>query len=349
MQIESRPFGTHEGKAATLHVVTDENTGFQVAVTDFGATLVQVRVPDNHGKVDDVNFGQDSPSEYIEHGGYLGAVTGRVANRISNACFSLDGAMYPLLANNNGVHALHGGKVGFNHRMWTLQGIDERDGEVRITYAYTSPDGEEGFPGTLHVETTYVISPGVVGWIYTATTDKPTIVNITNHAYWNLDGLDALIDDQVIRVDASSYMPADGNCLATGEVLNVRGTPADLHEPRPFADIFTTFGDLDNNFFLDNTWKKHHATDVVFAAELRSPSTGRVMKVLTSEPCIQLYSGNFMANIGTSFGKPCKKHGAICLETQRPPNAINNPVFARDVILRPGERYHHETRHEFSW
>ncbi len=195
--------------------------------------------------------------------------------------------------------------------------------------------------------TRYTISPLKLAWEFIATTDKPTIVNITNHAYWNLDGLDATIDSQEIKLLASHYMPGDADNMVTGEVLPVKGKPVDMHAFTPFSKIFSSFGDLDNNFFIENHWQKKHVDDVVLAAEVRAPASGRFMRVFTSEPCIQLYSGNYLGGV-KSFGKQCQKHGAICLETQRVPNAINNPVFAGQVILHPGSVYCHKTVHEFN-
>ena len=347
MQIQKNTWDVVCNSPTQLLTILDDSTGFEVQLSDFGATLVRVKVPDKDGKVLDLNYGQDDPNDYIKYGGFLGAVTGRVANRIANACFTLNEHKYPLHVNAAGSHCLHGGKESFNFKIWNLENVEENQDEIKVTFKYLSPDMEEGFPGNLETLVTYTIEPNTIGWEITATTDKPTIVNITNHAYWNLDGVHTLIDEQEIRVDSTSYMPADGDCLATGEVWNVKDHNIDLHEFTRFQDIFATFGDLDNNFFLDGHYTKNSIKDTFLAATVRSPSTGITMDVHTSEPCVQLYSGNFMDSI-VSFGKQCNKHGAICLETQRPPNAINNPVFARDVILHPGEEYFHKTVHRFS-
>lgn len=347
MKIERKPFGTCKGVPAELFIITDPKTGFRVDVSDFGATLVRVQVPDKNGKPSDVTFGQDSPDEYVKQGGYLGAVTGRVANRISNGTFTLDGKEYKLEKNLNGKMALHGGLEGFNKKMWKCIRADAGAKEAVVAFEYTSIDGEEGYPGTLKITTTYTMAPNKVGWEFVATTDKPTIINITNHAYWNLDGLDALIDDQEVQVDASFYMPGDADNLVTGEVLKLDGTKLDMRGFKPFKQLFAEHGDIDNSFFSNNYWTKKTTTDVVLAGTLKSSRTGRVMKIFTSKPIIHVYTGNYMMNV-ISWGKQCKKHGAVCFETQDPPNAINNPVFAKTVILRPGETYHHKTVHEFS-
>ncbi len=347
MKLERKSFGECKGQPAELFIVTDPKTGFRVDVTDFGATLVRVQVPDKNKKVEDVAFGHDSPDGYMTQPGYFGAVTGRVANRISNGTFILDGTQYKLDRNLNGKMTLHGGKEGFNKKMWKLVKADAKGKETIIAFEYTSPDGEEGFPGTLKITTTYTISPNKVGWEFTATTDKPTIINITNHSYWNLDGLDALIDDQEVKVDASFYMPGDADNLVTGEVRALDGQKVDMREFKTFKQLFAEAGDIDNSFFSNNYWTKKNASDVVLGVELRSPKTGRDMKVFSSEPIIHVYTGNYLAGV-ISKGKQCKKHGAVCFEMQHPSNAINNPVFAKDVILRPGERYYHKTVHEFS-
>ncbi|MBN2149824.1 MAG: galactose mutarotase [Candidatus Lokiarchaeota archaeon] len=347
MKLERKPFGTYKGRPVELFIVTDPRTGFRVDVSDFGATLVRVQVPDKDGKVGDVTFGHDSPDEYMKQPGYLGAVTGRVANRIANGRFHLDGKEYNLPKNLNGKMTLHGGLEGFNKKQWAVAKAEARGRDATVRFEYTSPDGEEGFPGTLKVSATYTISPNKVGWGFDATADKPTIVNITNHAYWNLDGLDALIDDQDVQIEASYYMPGDADNLVTGEVLKLDGSKLDLREFKSFKQLFADCGDIDNSFFSDNYWTKGAATDAVLAGQLRSTKTGRLMRVFTSEPIVHVYTGNYLADV-TSWEKRCKKHGAVCFETQRPSNAINHPVFANSVILRPGEHYSHRTMHEFS-
>ncbi|MEX2754687.1 MAG: aldose epimerase family protein [Candidatus Sigynarchaeota archaeon] len=347
MKLERKPFGSYKGKPAELFIVSDPKTGFRVDVSDFGATLVRVQVPDKHGNAGDVVLGHDSPEDYVKQPGYLGAVTGRVANRISDGKFVLDGKEYTLPKNLNGKMTLHGGVEGFNKKQWTLVKAEAKGKEAIVAFEYTSPDGEEGFPGTVKITTTYTISPSKVAWEYSATTDKPTIINVTNHSYWNLDGLDTLIDDQEVRIDASYYMPGDADNLVTGEVRKLDGLGLDLREFKPFKALFAECGDIDNSYFSNNCWTRKKSTDIVPAAQLRSPRTGRVMKMFTTEPIIHLYTGNYLAGV-VSWGKECKKHGAVCFEMQRPSNAINHPVFARDVILRPGDTYFHKTVHEFS-
>ncbi|MHA1734294.1 MAG: aldose epimerase family protein [Promethearchaeota archaeon] len=345
MDLQRERWGTLRGHEAEKYTVTDAATGFQVTLTDFGATLVSVKVPDRAGRVAGVNFGKDRVGDYWQAGAYFGATVGRVANRISGAKFTLDGREYSLHANNAGLHCLHGGKEGFDSKWWTCRRAVV-DGDVAVVeFTYLSPDMEEGFPGNLETRVTFEVAPMRLAWRFEATTDAPTVVNLTNHAYWNLDGLDATVDGLELELLADRYMPGDENNLATGEVLPVAGTPLDFHSPRRLSDVFAEFGDVDNNFFVEGY--EPGSKDPRLAARLYSPRTGRLMEVHTTEPCIQVYTGNYMEG-HEAFGVPCRKHSAVCLETQRVPNAINFPEFRDSVVLRPGETYYHATVHEFS-
>jgi len=219
-----------------------------------------------------------------------------------------------------------------------------------LKFTYVSPDGEEGYPGTLTSSITYYIQPNKLSWDFESTTDKTTIVNLTNHNYWTLDGLATPIDEQEISILASTYSPIDADGLSTGEVVEIPAS-LDSRNYRKFSDLFAKFGDVDNNFFLDEgkSWTKNQK-QVHACAEVYSPKTGRVMTIRTSQPCIQLYTGNFLGiePILTSNGNhKVGKHYAFCLETQIPPNAINNN-FREWSILNPGEKYFHRTEHEFT-
>jgi aldose 1-epimerase len=346
MQLKRLPWGSFKGRNAELFSIIDPKTGFQVDISDFGATLVRVKTPDKVGNITDINFGQDNPELYLQYGGYLGAVVGRVANRISNAEFELEGQKYKLFVNNANLHSLHGGKSGFNVKWWSFDSSEFKDDEAILKFHYDSLDGEENYPGNLLVNLTYIISPMKLAWIFEAVTDKTTIINLTNHAYWNLDGLESLIDDTFIKMNVDRYMPGDENNLPLGDDVPTTGTSIDLKDFRQFKDIFTTFGDIDNNFFIAGYESKKNPKELLLAAEVHSPNSGRTMKVYTSEPCCQCYSGNYMSKI-ISFGIQCQKHSAFCLETQRAPNAINLPKFRDSVILQPGQTYYHKTVHEF--
>jgi len=394
-----------KGKTAELFIVTDRKTGFQVTVSDFGATLVDVRTPDRNGDVDRISYGQDDPALYSTLPGYFGATVGRVANRIAHGKFTLNRKEYSLICNNNNLHSIHGGKEGFNVKHWTCLRFEELPGNEQyspraiVQFEYISPDLEENYPETLHTVLTYELkkrsAPSEnfgfpwfeLSWEFRSKIVVPTsnidtnvissdrgaggatLINLTNHAYWNLDGLGGTIDDHLLQVAASVYMPVDAACLVTGEMKKISQSPlGNLHVPQSFREIFAKFGDLDNCFWLDRQQpmniiskrsqgqeeeeeeEKQTGTALLyFAAKLQSLKSGRVMQVYTSEPCLQVYSGNFLdPKITHCFGgQPCIRHGAVCLETQRPPNAINLPEFADMIILKEGQEYYHKTLHRF--
>jgi len=341
MKVEQQAWGTYQGNACQLFTISDPSSGFLVSITDLGATVLRVVVGGG-----DITITQDSPELLISRGGYLGAACGRVANRVANGTFSLDGKEYHLFC--NGKHSLHGGQVGFDKKVWNLVSCKESVDEVVLTFHYTSVDGEEGYPGELSTQLSYHISPMKLEWEFEATTNKTTVVNLTNHCYWNLDGLDVSIDDQEIQLASDEYMAVDENCLAQPDPLPVDGS-IDMRKPRKFADIFGTFGDVDNNFFLatGSSWSESNPK-LNFAACIRSAKTGRSMTIHTTEPCIQLYTGNFLHLTQECNGNhKCGKHFAFCLETQRPPNAINTARYHDFVTLKPGQVYRHRTVHQF--
>lgn len=332
-----------------LITIKDSKTDFSVNLSSFGATLVDVKMPDRDGTVTSITYSHPNPEDYKNKVGYFGASVGRVANRIGNAEFNLDGEKFTLNANNNGIHCLHGGKIGFSYKEWDIKFIqqDSVKNEVRITFQYVSLDGEEGFPGQLKTQITYIISPMLIGWEFKASTDKSTIINLTNHAYWNLEGIHHLIDNHELTVNAASFSINDDSCLPTGEFGNVKEFGIDFRNKMKIEQALKQFGDIDNNFFLTGYPLKKDSRELFIAAELTSPVSGRKMVVETTEPCIQIYTGNFMDNI-VANGIQCKKHSAICLETQKVPDAINLPEFANSVILRPEQQYYHKTFHTFS-
>jgi aldose 1-epimerase len=322
----------------------DNDSGFQVSISDLGASVVRVIMPDRHGNLSDIAFGQDSAEQLVKQGGYLGTTLGRAAGRIANARFTLDGTEHHLFANAAGGHSLHGGKEGFDKKIWTLKlkRVFREENSVALLFEYVSPDGEEGYPGRLKTLLTYRIAPMELTWEYQAKTDKTTIVNLTNHSYWNLDGLDALVDNLRIKMESSQYMPADQNTIPKGEIKELASTALDWRSPKSFSEIFSAYGDVDDVFLLDGFGRKKGPEDMFFAAELFSPATGRRMELYTTEPSLVVYTGNHMGSL-KSFGKPCRKHSAVCLEDQRLPNAINDPRFAETVVLRPDETYYHRT------
>jgi aldose 1-epimerase len=344
MELLQSDWGRVGQQPSRLYTVTDRESGFQVSISDLGASIVRVIMPDRNGNTSDIAFGQNSAEELIRQGGHLGSTVGRVAGRIANAKFTLDGIEHRLSANAPGGHSLHGGKEGFDKMIWTLKLTKalRKENSAALVFEYTSPDGEEGYPGKLKTLLTYRVTRMELAWEFIAKTDKPTIVNLTNHSYWNLDGLDALIDGLQIRLESSHYMPADQNRIPTGEIKNVTGTPLDLRVQKAFSRIFSEHGDVDDVFLLDGFAKKTKPEGMFYAGEILSPNSGRRMEMYTTEPCLVVYTGNSMGSL-KSFGKACRKHSAVCLEDQRPPNAINDRRFSETVILRPDETYYHRT------
>ena len=345
----STPGSSSDAFASVLYTVEDDVTGFRVSLTDLGAAIVSVELPGRDGRVSGVAFGHGSAEEALKMGSYLGSTIGRVAGRIAEGQFTIDGVEHTLSRNDSGRHTLHGGDEGFDRRFWKTKrySVSKRYSETVVVFGLRSEDGDQGFPGNLDLEVEYTVRPMEISWEYRAKTDAPTVVNMTNHAYWNLDGHDNLIDKTELRLNASYYLPADTYHIPTGEVRPVAGTPLDLHTASSFERVFSLYGDVDNCFLLDALRDEKTSGSLVHAAELTSPNTGRRMEVLTTEPCIVLYTGNYMDRV-TSFGKPCRKHSAVCLEAQKPPNAINLPRFRDSVILRPDQEYTQRTMHKFS-
>ncbi|MHA1673417.1 MAG: aldose epimerase family protein [Promethearchaeota archaeon] len=335
--------------SAELLKIKDPNTHFEVHLTNFGASIVKVFIPDKDGNVGNVVFGHNSPHDYRNIGGYMGATVGRVANRIQNGQFSLDGDEYQLARNNNGQHCLHGGMEGFSYKLWNIIEVhnQEEPNQVRVTMEYISIDGEENFPGKLTTRVIFTLSPMKIQWEFFAFSDTLTIVNLTNHSYWNLDTPERTIDDHILTLYADNYNEIDELCLPTGIISDVDHTGIDFRFGKRLADTFASFGDVDNNFFITDFSRKTNPLDVIPIGELVCPRTGRSMYISTSEPCVQIYTGNFMDRV-TSYGKACFKHNAICLETQRMPDAINYSKYRNQVILRPGLTYSHKTVHTFS-
>lgn len=339
-------WGKADGKDVYLYTLSNKS-GMQVDITNFGATVVAIRVPDRNGKMGDVALGFPSLAGYEPKADpYFGAIVGRVGNRIANAEFSLDGHTYHLFA-NDGPNTLHGGKIGFDKRVWDVKDA----GPDHITLHYLSPDGEEGFPGNLNATVKYTLMPDNGLRIdYTATTDKDTIQNLTNHTYFNLAGQgsgDVL--KQVLTIHADKFTPVNDKLIPTGELKPVAGTPFDFRTPHAIGERINAKDQqliyakgYDHNFVLNSGGK----LAVVVKAE--DPSTGRVMEVLTDQPGVQFYTGNFLD--GTLKGKDGKTYihrGAFCLETQHFPDSVHHANFPT-TELKPGQTFHSTTIYKFS-
>jgi aldose 1-epimerase len=339
--IVSRPFGnTKDGHPATLYTLRAGK--IEVDVCDYGATLVAVRVPDRIGSVGDVILGFNDVSGYeSDRNMYFGCTTGRVCNRIKKGAFTLDGYTYQL-ATNNGPNHLHGGATrSFDKVMWQAT---PKPGA--ITFKRTSPDGEEGYPGNLAVSVTFTLTATELTIDYTATTDRRTPVNITNHAYWNLAGEgSATVLGHELTLPADLYTPVDDTMIPTGAILPVAGTALDFNRPTVIGArieplIATPALGYDHNWVLRETKGMHTA------ALLRDPGSGREVEIRTTEPGVQFYSGNYLHGQAGKGGKPYALRSACCLETQHFPDSVNQPSFP-STILEPGQTYHTTTVHIF--
>jgi len=338
----SRTFGTYDNRPVTQYTLTNTRR-MQVSIIDYGGTVTNIMVPDKNGNTGDVVFGFDSFDGYVQKNEpYFGALVGRYANRISNAKFTLNGKAYSLAANNNG-NSLHGGNKGFDKAIWTAQKLS--DSSLKLTYQ--SRDGEEGYPGNLNVDVTYTLGADNSLTIdYSATTDKPTPVNLTNHSYFNLSaGQDSTILDHQLQLNADKYTPVDDKLIPTGEIGNVKNTPMDFTHPKAIrTDIDKVKGGYDHNWILNRSGNGLQTAGTVY-----EPTSGRFMEVLTTEPGIQFYSGNFLDGTlrFTKKGQRYVQHGALCLETQHYPDSPNRPTFP-STILKPGEPYRQTTVYRFS-
>jgi len=337
-----------DGRAVDAFTLTN-GQGVEVRVITYGAIIAVVRTPDRTGHVDDIALGFDSLAGYLGEHPYFGALVGRYANRIARGQFTLDGVTHHL-ALNNGPNSLHGGLRGFDKVLWSA---DASSGEniARVTLRYTSPDGEEGYPGTLATQVTYTLNARnelVVD--YEATTDKPTVVNLTQHSYWNLRGEGrGDILDHIVAIDASNFTPVDSTLIPTGEVASVTGTPFDFRAPTavglrigaPNEQIRFGRG-YDHNWVLDRK-----DGSLTHAARVVDPTSGRTLDVSTTEPGMQFYTGNFLD--GTIVGKGGHVYGhraALVLETQHYPDSPNHPNFP-STVLRPGATYRSHTVFRF--
>lgn len=341
-----------DGRETHLYTLKGEG-GFEASVCDFGARLVRLLVPDHTGQVADVVLGFDTVEGYAQDLPYFGATIGRVANRIAGAEFTLDGHTYALtptdLAAGRPRHQ-HGGRQGFDKILWTATPTTQ-DGRPALRLYHTSPDGVEGYPGTLQVEVLYSLPAGQGLRIdYTATTDRPTPVNLTNHAFFNLAGEGrGLVLDHELTLRAQRFTPVDAAMLPTGRIELVAGTPLDFSTPHRIGERIAAdheqirhAGGYDHNYVLDSTTRA-----LALAATVRDPASGRVLEVLTTEPGVQFYTGNaFSKPRPGKSGVPYAPHSGFALETQHFPDAVNQPSFP-STILRPDETYHSTTIYRF--
>ena len=352
--ITREPWGEVDGERVTLFTLTNQN-GLSAKITDFGGILTELHVPDSSGERADVVLGFDTlegyrSDAYRESNPYFGAIVGRVANRVAEGTFSLDGETYTL-ATNNGPNHLHGGDEGFDQKVWSAR-ASMTDAGPSLVLSYTSPDGEEGYPGTLHVTATYTLTnDDVLRFETVATTNKATPVNLTNHTYWNLagEGSGDILGHE-LTLNSDLYTPADETLIPTGEILGTQGTPFDFTNAKEVgADIEQEAvasidgGGYDTNFVVNG-----EMDSLRLAARLRDPASGRVMELYVTQPGVQFYSGNFLD--GTLTGKrgaAYERYGGLALEPQTYPNAVNIPHFP-DAVLQPDGVYRHVIEYRFS-
>ena len=340
MSIARTQFGEVEGQPVERYCMRNSR-GTSAAVLTLGANLHSVRARGRDG-FDEITLAYDGVDGYLAPGGpYFGAIAGRVANRIAGGAFTLDGTRYRLARNHGGVH-LHGGAVGFDRRIWHAA-AHEGDGEDRVVLRYVSPDGEEGYPGTLTAEVTYRLNDADELLIdLAATTDAATIVNLTNHAYWNLAGAGSgSIEDHELQLNCSRVLEKDADALPTGTIVPVRGTPFDFTKPRRIGERIEAAGGYDHCLVVDGK----PGTLRTFAY-LHCLATGRLLEVATTQPGVQLYSAEFLPRTSGAGGRTFDRRGGLCLETQHFPDSVHHPRFP-STVLRPRETYRHRTAYGF--
>lgn len=340
--LTSQAYGIFEGQPITEYTLTNGN-GMQVGIINYGGALTKIITQAKDSTWGDVLTGYDSLSGFTQMANpYFGALIGRYANRIAKGTYKVDGVEYHAALNNNG-QSLHGGLKGFDKVVWKATPLA---GDSSIQLNYESKDGEEGYPGNVKVQVVYTLTAdNGIKIDYTATTDKTTVINLTNHAYFNLSaGKSATIHDHVLQINAQQYTPVDAVLIPTGELLDVKGTPMDFNQPKRIGDdLEKVEGGYDHN------WVLNKAEGLQEVANVYDPLSGRTLTVFTTEPGIQFYSGNFLDGTLTHTKNGIKyiKHGAFTLETQHYPDAPNQAKFP-STLLKPGETYKHTTVYKFA-
>ena len=348
--VSVEPFGMTPGGRAVERYTLTNTQGMRMKVLTFGGVIQKLRVPDRRGRFANVVLGLDRVADYAaDTDPYFGSLIGRYGNRIAGGQFTLDGETYQL-PTNNGPNSLHGGNRGFDDRLWRAEPI-RRDGRVGLVLRLTSRAGDQGYPGTLQVKVTYLLrNDNTVGIRYRARTDAPTVVNLTQHSYFNLQGEGtSSIYDHRLRLNASRFTPVDATLIPTGELRGVAGTPFDFRQAKPIGrDIREATGQLLFGQGYDHNWVLDDGPRLQLAARVREPDSGRVLRILTEEPGIQFYSGNFLDGtlVGPS-GSAYRQGDGFALETQHFPDSPNQPDFP-STVLRPDEVYQTRTVWQFT-
>jgi aldose 1-epimerase len=343
MNIQIDEFGKFDHHTIQRYTLSN-NSGASASIITYGGRVTELHVPDRNGKPQNVVLGFDNLHQYTGPNPYFGALIGRVGNRIAGGTFDLDGHTYHLPKNDGGEKTLHGGKTGWDRRVWKATPMKGAD-HVGLQLDYVSPDGEEGFPGTVTARVVYSMNErNELRIDYTATTDKATPINLTNHSYFNLRGAgNGDILKHELQLFASHYTPVDAKLIPTGEVATVEETPMDFRSPHAIGSrIEQVKGGYDHNFVLD----RPGSAELSQAARVVDPESGRTMEVHTTQPGIQFYTGNFLNGSITGVGGKYGRHGAFCLETQHFPDSVHHANFP-STILRPGEHYQQTTVYAF--
>jgi aldose 1-epimerase len=342
MNIEKQSFGTLSGGREIFRYILKNDRGMEVDVITYGAIISAIRVPDRSREPGDVVLGFDTLEEYAGDHPYIGVMAGRVCNRIGNARFELNGKVFSLTT-NEGKNQLHGGRMGFDKKVWTASGHQTPD-QVSLVLGYESPDGEEGFPGNLRAEVEYSLNDrNELGIRCLARTDKATHVNLTNHSYFNLNNCRGTIHGHELFINSHAVTELDDQSIPTGKILPVEGTPYDFRRAAIIGDrIGQVEPGYDINYVLDR-----EAGGLVRAASLYDPGSGRIMEVVTTLPGVQLYTSNHIDRIRGKQGLIYGKHAAVCLETQYFPDSCNQPGFPSTLLL-PGDTYDEITLYRFS-
>lgn len=335
---------TASGVPVALYTLQDKD--LTVQITTFGARIVSIDAPDRTGKMQDVVLGYDDLAHYLQDKSYFGAIVGRYANRLARGRFTIDGKTYQVPV-NNGANALHGGPLGFSSKLWTGKKVPNG-----VEMTLVSPDGDMGFPGELTVHVRYTLHGHSLRLDYSATTTKPTVINLSNHSYFNLagDGKGTILDD-VLTIPADRYTPIDAGSIPTGALDPVAGTPFDFRKPTTIGARINEPnqqlkfpGGYDHNFVLNGTTQP----GLHLAARVEDPTSGRVLTIRTDQPGLQFYSGNFLAGkFAGKHGVLYGKHAALALETQHFPDSPNHPKFPSTLLL-PGQTFHSTTVYAFS-
>jgi aldose 1-epimerase len=346
--IRSEPFGTTlDGTPVQIYTLRNVN-GMEARIMTYGGIVQLLKTPDKNGKLDDIVLGYDTLGGYLTNSPYFGALIGRYGNRIAKAHFTLDGVTYAL-ATNNGPNSLHGGLKGFNKVVWHAHPLRTADGPA-LELTYTSRDGEEGFPGTLKVKAVYTVTKdNALRLVFTATTDRDTIINLTHHSYFNLAGHGDILG-HVVHINAGKFTPVDATLIPNGELRPVDGTPFDFRTPTAIgARINQNDEQLKFGGGYDHNWIINKPPgELGLDARVTDPTSGRVMEVLSTEPGLQFYSGNFLnGTITAKDGRVYQHRSAFAMEPQHYPDSPNQPAFP-SVVLKPSEVYHNTIIYRFS-